>query len=340
MQRRSVSILDVARAAGVSPTTVSHALNNKGRLPDATRQLVRQVANDLGYRPRAAARNLAGRRSGLLALSISQAEGVPAVVTGLSYFIQVMGSATATAMEAGYALVLVPSGLDGVALTRTMAPDGAIVVDPVPGDPIVEQMRKSGTPLVTTGRPFNDVDTAWVDNDVRAGTASICEHLRRRGARRIALLTSPLVTSFAIDSREGYVAWCQSQGLQPVVEEAGGSLTEQGGYDAAMRLFDAEQPPDAIYATFDRLALGVLMAAETRGIRVPAALLVASCPDDDTAKASVPALTSLDLCPAEVGRRAAQLLVDIIEDREPADCQVLVATQVLPRGSTRKLGAG
>jgi hypothetical protein len=95
-------------------------------------------------------------------------------------------------------------------------------------------------------------------------------------------------------------------------------LTEQDAYAAALKLLDRPDRPDAIYATFDRLAIGVILAARSLGLSVPADLLVAGCTDSDAAKLSRPSLTVLDLNPAEVGRQAVELLIDIIEGREPA----------------------
>lgn len=330
-----VKLRDVAAAAGVSSTTVSHALSGKGRLPDETRRYVRQIAADLGYRPRATARNLAAGKTGLLRLVVSQTEGVPSSFTGLTYFIQVMGSATAAALEHGYALVLAPAPRSVREIDSGVAMDGTIVVDPVPGDPLVAAGRETRTPLVTTGRPIDGEQTYWIDNDIVAGTESVLDHLAARGSTRVALLTSPAVTSFAVDSRQGYDRWCMRVGQAPMTFVASDGLTEQNGYEAALDLLDRPDPPDAIYATFDRLAIGVLFAARSLGLSVPGDLLVAGCTDSDAAKSAQPSLTVLDLDPAEVGRRAVELLIDIVEGREPPEQTFFVPTRLLLRSSTR-----
>jgi AcrR family transcriptional regulator len=150
MSARKVGIRQVAAAAGVSVTTVSHALNGKGRLPDATRERVRDVAERLGYRPSAAARNLVGGKTGLLGLTVSQPAGRPLVVGDFAYFVDLMSAASAAAIQRGYALVLTP-GEHG-RHWPDIDLDGAIVVDPVAGDPLVQELRQRNVPVVTTGR--------------------------------------------------------------------------------------------------------------------------------------------------------------------------------------------
>jgi DNA-binding LacI/PurR family transcriptional regulator len=203
--RPVVGIRDVAAAAGVSVTTVSHALNGKGRLPPETRERVRGVADRLGYRPNPAARGLAGGRTGLLGLVVSQAAGLPVVLSDFAYFGQLMAGATSAAIERDHAVVLAPPDHDIAGLQL----DGAIVVDPVAHDPVVARLRETGRPVVTTGRVLGeDAGAPWVDNDHAAGTLGMLEHLRRHGARTVALVAGPPVHSYDEDVESAYRAWC------------------------------------------------------------------------------------------------------------------------------------
>jgi DNA-binding LacI/PurR family transcriptional regulator len=169
--KQPVGIKQVAEAAGVSITTVSHALNGKGRLPDATRERVRQVAERLGYRPNATARNLAGGRTGLIGLAVSQTLEGRFAVSDFAYYSQLMSTATATAMDRGYALVLA-SGTEPSAW-RNIGLDGVIVVDPVRADPLVRELRSQRIPIVTTGRmPDSDKGHWWTTTIARARARS------------------------------------------------------------------------------------------------------------------------------------------------------------------------
>jgi DNA-binding LacI/PurR family transcriptional regulator len=337
---RRVGIKDVARAAGVSVTTVSHALNGKGRLPEGTRERVRRVALELGYRPSTTARNLVVSRTGLIGLTVSQVEGVPFALSDFAYFQQLMSAAATAAIERDYALVLTPPapGRDG---WLGVDVDGAVIVDPVRDDPLVSSLHRARVPLVTTGKVIGAASSdPWVDNDHAAGTRSVLDHIVRRGGRRIALVTSPPVTSYTEESEVAYRAWCDEHGCEPLVAYAREDLTEGAGYAAASGLLDLPEPIDGVYATLDRLALGTLLAAEARGIRVPGDLLVVGNTDSDAARLARPSLTTLSLHPDEIGRRAVDLLADLIEGAEPATRNVIVPTRIITRASTRRRATG
>lgn len=331
--QRPVGIKEVAEAAGVSITTVSHALNGKGRVHEQTRQHVQEVAARLGYRPNAVARSLAGGRSGLIGLAVSQTLEGQFAVSDFAYYAQLMSAATAAAFDSGYALVLASGGEEGA--WSSVRLDGLIVVDPVRDDTLCASFVARGVPVVTTGRVPGREDGFWVDNDHVAGTRAILDHLASRGARRIALLASPPVTSYAIDAREAYEKWCKEHRQDSVVAVARDDLTEGSGFEATVKLLRRAKPPDAIYATLDRLALGALLAAHANSLTVPKDLLVAGCTDSEAGKLARPSLTALALNPEEIGRESVAMVTELIEGRRPQSPHVLVPTKVLPRSSTR-----
>jgi DNA-binding LacI/PurR family transcriptional regulator len=335
-----VSIQDVADAAGVSITTVSHALNGKGRLSDATRDRVRAIAEDLQYHPQPSARSLAERRSGLIGLAVSHySPGAAFALTDFAYFMQLMSAATEAALQRGYALVLV-SGTGPTDAMLNLNLDGAIIVDPLEDDRLLRALDTAAVPVVTTGRAPGDPDRDWwIDNDHFEGTLSILRHLERAGARRLALINSPPVNSYALESLAAYERWCKEHGAEHMAVTAGGDLAEGAGFQAALELLDRPDPPDAIYATLDRLAVGVLLAASARGVVVPDELLVAGCTDSDAAKFATPALTALTLHPEEIGRRAVEMLAARIEGAPEPPRHVIVGTRVVARTSTRRRAA-
>ena len=330
---RSVGIKDVAAAAGVSITTVSHALNGKGRLTPATRERVQRIAAEMGYQPSALARGRAGGRTGMLALTVSVVDN-PLPVADFDYFMQVMNTATSTALERGYSLTLLPAQARGDLLDR-LPLDGAIVMDPVRADPIVDRLARRTIPIVTTGRqPEGAGNAYWVDNDHVAGTRAMLDHLAQAGGRRVGLLTVPDLSSYSIDVLATYTRWCQERDQEPLVSLVPGRLSEESAFAAATEILDAADPPDAIYGALDRLALGVLHAAAAKGIRVPEDLRVAGCTDSEASRAARPSLTALNLNPERIGEEAVELLVGLIEGGEPAEDHRLVPTILTPRAST------
>jgi DNA-binding LacI/PurR family transcriptional regulator len=334
---RPVKIGDVAAAAGVSITTVSHALNDKGRLTEETRRRVREAADRLGYKPSALARGLAVGRTGMLAVTVSFVEDLAPRIGDFDYFMQVMNAATSAAFERGFALTLVPADSRREVLER-LPLDGAVVMDPVRGDEIVDLLGRRGVPVVTTGRcPGGPEDACWVDNDHVAGTRAMIEHLAAEGATRIALLTAPAFQSYTIDALEAFEATSAELGLEPIIETVTDAVSESGAYAAASRLLESSRPPDAIYATLDRLALGALLAAEAKGIRVPEALRVAGCTDSHAARSSRPSLTALSVNPEWIGREAVDLLITLVENETPVNRHRVVPFAVIPRASTQVL---
>ena len=337
-EKQPVGIRQIAEAAGVSITTVSHALNGKGRIQPETRERIREIAVRLGYRPNPTARNLVEGRTGLLGLAVSQSRGAALHVSDFAYFTQLMSAATSAAIERGYALVLTPPGW-GMGRDAGLAVDGAIIIDPVEGDPLARELRRGDVPVVTTGRVLDDETLdCWVDNDHAAGARALLEHLSKRGARRVALITSRTVMSYTVDVDRTFRSWCDDHSAPPLTVHVP-DLTERSGFAAATRLLTAADPPDAIYATYDRLAHGTLLAAQAHNLRVPDdLLLVATATESAVTPTTGPSLTVLNLHPSEIGRRAAELLVDLVEDRTPDERQVIVSTRVVARASTRRRG--
>jgi DNA-binding LacI/PurR family transcriptional regulator len=334
--RTHVGIKAIADAAGVSITTVSHALNGKGRLLPETRERVREIAERLNYRPNQTARNLVEGRTGLLGLSLSQADGPVLKASDFAYFTQLMSGASMAAIDRGYALVLTPPSW-GLGARAGAAIDGAIIVDPIRGDPLAGQLHRSGVPVVTTGRVLDDdALDCWVDNDHPAGARALLEHLRRRGAARIALINTDTPMSYTVDVDQTFRSWCETHGIEPLIIHAH-DFTEGAGFAAAQDLLSRPTPPDAIYATYDRLAYGTLLAAQARGVRVPDELLLVSTATESEATSRLhPSLTVLNLYPDLIGHRAAQLLGDLVEGREPPERQITVPTRVVTRASTRR----
>jgi DNA-binding LacI/PurR family transcriptional regulator len=332
-----IGIKDVAAAAGVSITTVSHALNGKGRLPAETRTRVREVADRLGYRPNVNARNLAGGHTGLVALTVSQEPELPFALGDFDYFASLIRYATTAALERGFALAALPPVGDNTEVFPRLPLDGAIVVDPVPGDRALDYLRNQGMPLITTGRIVDGSRGAeegyWIDNEHLEGMRSVLDHIAAVGAERVALILPAYPASYVVDMRRGYAEWCADRGVEERIVMAR-DLTEAAGFDAAASLLDGPDRPDAIYASLDRLAIGSLMAAETRGIEVPAKLRVACCTDSYAARnASIP-LTTLALNPEQIGEQAANMLIDLVEGIEPIPRHRFVPTTLVPREST------
>lgn len=314
-------IRDVAAAAGVSITTVSDALNGKGRLPDATRRHVREVADRLGYRPSAAARTLRTGKSGLIGLTVTTYGEEPFTFTEFAYFADMVRAATSAALARGYALVILPAPARRRTLDvwSNVALDGTVVIDPSDHDPVVTELVHRGIPVVSDGRPADSLPvTAWVDNDHEAAVTHLLDHLAESGARRIGLLTGTSTDTYTRLSTTAYLQWCERVGQDPVYEAYPAHDPREGAV-AADRLLARPDRPDAVYGLFDPNGTDLLAAARRYGLRVPEDLLLVCCSESTVYAATEPPITTLSLKPGRIGTTVIQLLIDAIEeDHAPA----------------------
>ncbi|MET7639139.1 LacI family DNA-binding transcriptional regulator [Streptomyces sp. NPDC005438] len=332
-------IRDVAAAAGVSITTVSDALNGKGRLPEATRTHVREVAERLGYRPSAAARTLRTGKSGLIGLTVTTYGEEPFTFTEFAYFAEMARAASSTALSRGYGLVLLPatSRNSAVDVWSNVALDGTVVIDPSDQDPVVTELSRSGMPVVSDGQPGPSLPvTAWVDHDHEAAVTGLLDHLASSGARRIGLLTGTSTDNYTQLSTRAYLDWCARFGQRPVYE-AYPAHDPAAAAEAAERLLARPDRPDAVYGLFDPNGTDLLAAARRHGLRVPDDLMLVCCSESTVYTATDPPVTTLSLQPDRVGNTVVQLLIDAIEgveSRQPVGR--IMPTHLIVRASSQR----
>jgi DNA-binding LacI/PurR family transcriptional regulator len=335
-----VSIRDVAREAGVSVTTVSHALNGKGRLNAETRKRVREVADRLGYRPNPAARSLVSGHTGLIAAIPSLPREFRAEFTEFGFFSELITAATGVAVGRDQALVVSPPGADWFIWDRVPL-DGVIVIEPVVGEAALPDLRRRGIPFVTISTdPADGRDDAIVRSDDREGAQRVLDHLAKAGADRVAMLAPPPLNAFTRDCAETYRRWCTLRDRSPRLEVVAMTDLARGpeeAYLAALdRLLDRRPAPDALFVPIELAGVMVLEELASRGIRVPDDVLLATTHDIGRGVTTVPPMTTLEWNYAELGRRAAEMLLDLIDGTRSAPCEEVVPTTLMPRASTAR----
>lgn len=336
MAARRVTIRDVARAAGVSTTTVSDALSGNGRLPAATRSRVAAVAGQLGYTANPAARSLRGQRVGGIGLYLPDDTG------SFAYYLALAGGAARQALAHGLALTLIPPGQDPARLTAFPL-DGFAAVDPVAGDPVVRAFSGLGIPVVTCERDLTPgaQHAGRVEGDYRPAMTALLDHLaaqmaKRPGAERVALLAPGPETAWGLELRAGYQAWCAARSRPEMIYDVPFPGSPEEVRDAALRALRAIPVPDAVVSGVDGGAIGALLAAGEMGRRVPEDLLVASCVDSPALRTCSPAITALDLQPEEMGRKLAALLNDLLDGTLPAGTVQMIEARLVTRASTSR----
>ncbi len=344
-----VRLVDVAREAGLSKTTVSAALNDTGRLSPAVREKARETARRMGYRPNVTARQLRAGRAKLIGYVVGEAADAPSVFLESPYFARLTGATAATALRRGYALVLLPSG----SLQSEWADlplDAVVVTDPGADDRIVDDVLAAGIPVFSDRSVEGRQGAHWVDVDIDSAVRSVLDHFRDQGARRPVLVVPDSTTRFHAEVFAAHRGWCAEHGLQervvrvgepgngPVVRavetalaggpEADGETVADGGPAAGA------DRPDALLVVAEASPPLVLEAARRHGYDVPGDLLLVCVSEDATAEHTEPPVTTLTLRPEAIAEAGIDHLVKVLEhgSREPSG--TLVPTRLDVRASS------
>lgn len=332
------TIKDIARELKISVSTVSYALNGGPRTvqPDL-RERVLETARQLGYRPNRLARSLITRRSHTVGIV------PPAVVSNmmLTPFIQAVVNAVVneaedlkydvliyTRFDESRDLDLADSVVDGRA-------DGVVFLAPKVDSPVVQAIRERGVPFVVlSSDAFSNAVSLNSDNTT--GVEQALDHLFELGHRRIAHIAGPKTMTDGVTRAEAYLRWMKRHDL-PVLDgyfREGGFYREGG--DAALRSYLAlPEPPTAVFAGNDEMAIGCLLAAREAGLVVPDDLSIVGFDNTVVSTLTFPALTTVMQQFDPMGRTAVQILDAMIEDRATPMGHVF-PTELIVRDSTSR----
>jgi LacI family transcriptional regulator len=329
-----LTIRDIAELAGVSTATVSRVVNGRSDVSRETRDTVLRVVHEHGYRTNRGVRAMPAGRTGLV--------GVTLPVVHHSYFSVILSGAAEALYEHDMRIVLCPThhehDREVSLLERLMhgMTDGALLILP-------EESREELAALHEHGYRFVIIDPLKLADERvptvsaahSSGASEATEHLLSLGHRRIAAITGPRGWIATEERLRGYHASLAAAGVMPdpelVIES---DFHATGGVSSALELLDRPDPPTAIFAFNDMLAIGALQAARVRGVRVPEELSIVGF--DDTAEASLvtPALTTVRQPLAEMGRMAVNLLIRLVEEQRFEALHVELATKLTVREST------
>lgn len=308
---RRITIRDVAKAAGVSLTTVSHALNDRGVVDPVTRARVKQVAADLGYRPNVRAQRLRSGSANSIALVSSMPFAVSGGVSRLGFMMEVAGIAAEAAMRRGLALVFVPPLENAHALLEGLDIDGAILLEPMTDDPNVRLLQERGVALVSIGRQGGGADSIpFIDLQSTATAHLLLNHLWEQGRRRIALVQSSAARDSYASHKKAYENFATAHAMPLRYMQVEENLGEEGGREACAKLLALHPDIDALCVPVDAFAVGALAAAQQAGLRVPQDVMIATRYDGLRARTAEPALTAVDLHLEHVATLAVELLFE------------------------------
>jgi LacI family transcriptional regulator len=334
-----LTIRQVAELAGVSIATVSRVLNGRGDVADETRDLVTKVIRENGYTANRSARGLSGGRTGLV--------GVLVPLVYPAYFSAILSGAAEALSERDLQIVLSPTGHEHDREVSVLGrlhglTDGALIILPEESTEELERLLDRGyrfvvlDPLMPLDERIPSVSAAHT-----SGADQAMRHLLELGHRRIAQITGPRGWLATEERRRGYRAALAAAGILPDPRLEVESEPEIGpGREAAERLLGGAEPPTAIFAFNDNIAIGVLQAARSRGLRVPEDVSVVGFDDVEPATIVTPALTTVRQPLAEMGRTGVSLLMRLLERQRFETLHVELATRLVVRDSTGPPPAG
>ncbi|MBP2329667.1 LacI family transcriptional regulator [Kibdelosporangium banguiense] len=332
---RRVTIVDVARHAQVSTTTVSKVLRNAYGASPTARAKVQQAIAELGYRPSAAARGMRGQTYTI---------GVVLPDIRNPFFPEILDGVTERLRDTDYHVLLGPGGCEGeqaeAEVTDAMIDrgmDGLILVAPMAPRSRLDKVAGI-VPTVVIGRHGHSAvyDTV-VDDDI-TGARLVVDHLAGLGHSRIAHIEHHETDSARLAEMpnairaQGYRQAMRAHGLEADIVST--SYTQQGGYDGAKQLLARTNRPTAIFAGADIVAMGVLQAVAEAGLTVPGDISVAGYDNTTFAALGPISLTSVDQAGRQIGSNAARLLLDRIADRHTPSAQIKLSPTLIARSTT------
>lgn len=329
-----VGLDEIAKASGVSRSTVSRVINHDARVSNETRSRVEEVIQRMHYQPNPAARSLAGGRSKIIGLVIPM--GVGRVFTD-PYIPQLIQGVTTACNAQNYLLMLWVAEPEYERQTmqqilNNQLLDGVIISSMLIDDPLLEALPTSRIPFVAIGRNPNNTRIHYVDIDNIKSSQEMVSRLLNHGYRRVAAIAGAQNMVAGIDRLQGYLRAHQTLQVIPdpslVVE---GDFTEESGYRAMQKLLP--QKPDAVFAASDAMAVGALRAIHEAGLTIPADIAVAGFDDMPFATRSVPPLTTVRQPIARVGAIAAETLIRVIEENGNQINQIILPTELVVRES-------
>lgn len=329
---RKPTISDLAKAAGVSVTTVSHAFSGRRHVDPETRERIALLARELGYHPSSSARALRSGRTGAIALASSMPFAVAAGPSRLGFLMEIAASAALSALSRDLALCLIPPH-PGVPAQAAIGLDGVILVEPMRDDPLVAHFEARQVPVVSIGRVPGRPEIPAVDLRSHDTARLLLDHLAAQGCRQIAVLIGAQPRASQIETEAAYAAFAQFRQPPRLIrlDEAQG---EEIGYQATLRLLTEAPETDGILAAVDAFASGALRAAQQLGRRLPQDLRLVTRYDGLRAKLAQPPLTAVDLHLPQVAEQAVALLLDRIEGREAGPVTAALP-ELLPRLSSQ-----
>lgn len=336
MAQRPATIKDVADLAGVSFTTVTNVLHNRGRRYSVeTREKVKHAIEQLGYRPNQIARSLVCRRSNTLGIVVERYGGV---LMGNPYHAMLLDGVLFEANKNGYQIKIIALTESNVDNVRKQAEDGsidgAILAAPLYQSPLLTWTESSPLPCVVAGSIPASPEVACVDVDDEGAVYRAVRWLASLGHGRIGFIAGPVDYWSAHQREQGYFRALRDEGIIARPEWISrGDYSTQSGIQAMRELLRVKPALTAVFCCNDWMALGALETLWREDVRVPDEISLIGFDDVEPASVAHPPLTTIRQPVREIGGKAAEILLRRLRGETKAAERVIFPGELILRES-------
>jgi DNA-binding LacI/PurR family transcriptional regulator len=334
MNKENITIKDIARELGISPSTVSRALKDHPDISQATRDAVNDLAKKWNYKPNPIALSLKSGSSRTIGVII------PDIVH--FFFSTIISGIEDIAYERGYNVMMCQSNekweheVKNVQALVSARVDGILisVAKETTNFDHFRAVADKGLPLVFFDRIVEELDSDRVIVDDEVGAYNAVNHLLRMGKKRIMHLSGPLNLPIARLRIDGFKRALKEYRITPLPNDIIKCDTSEEATELLPKIFRGNPRPDAIFAVNDLTAVQALIIAKQMGLKVPEDVAIVGFTNSQIATLTEPGLTSVDQRGYEIGLEAAKLLLARIEDPERKPQTKIISTELVVRGSS------
>lgn len=330
-----VTISDIAKKAGVSKMTVSRVVNNTGAVAPHTREIIEKLIKEMNYHPDHIARSLSSKTTRTIGILIPKKEKIFLD----NYIAHVLSGVSEVLKEKDYRIMLFPVDVENeyevLGIAQTNLVDGLILLKISNEDEYIKKLSEMNLPTIRINNRDDSDKINFVDCENIKGSRLAIEYLYNKGHRKIGFVCGRLEETNGEDRFVGYKNSIQEFGLECnedwVIK---GEFEKDIAYQNAEKLISLENRPTAIFCSDDYMALGVIEKINEKGYKVPEDFAVIGFDDIDVASILKPALTTIRQPMRNLGSTAAQLLLDIINDKISTPVKKFIDVELIERETT------
>ncbi|MCC4723702.1 LacI family DNA-binding transcriptional regulator [Salinicoccus sp. RF5] len=338
-----VTIKDVAKAAGVSPSTVSRVVKDHPGISSDTKRKIRKIMQEMGYTPNVAARNLVTNKSYTIGLIVKSA--VHEAVLN-PFFTEVNFGVSEACRNEGFSTLMTAAQDDDSLfleikdLINSRRVDGFILLYSKEDDPVTNYLTSIGFPFVVIGKDISNIqDAIYVDNDNVYAAHLITDHLLDLGYRNITMITDNDVFAVAKDRIKGFTRALEKRGIEVEGRVVNCSSNEVSIRKTLEELLEKESV-DAILTLDGVINALVLSCLYCMKVRIPEDVATATFNDSPMTELAAPPQTTVDIHPQELGREAGREIINLVRNPQRLKRNITVPVSIIERRSTQKEEGG